>query len=249
MVVTCRRHGSGCDHPRVPTDPCERLWADVYGELQDVGPAHRHLRRVLRRLLQELDYDSAVDVGCGAGHNFALLRGDRALRRLVGVDVAESALVRARRADPQAELLRLDVQQRPLDGSFDLVFSSLLLEHLSDDESALRHLCKMSIDHVVVATVAGDFERYRKLDEQFGHVRNYRRGELEAKLSAAGARVQRSIYWGYPFYSPLVRTLQNRSRVSSTFGPAARAAAGFLYYLYFLNSSRRGDLLIVHARV
>jgi hypothetical protein len=41
----------------------------------------------------------------------------------------------------------------------------------------------------------------------------------------------------------------NRTTPSSVYGTATRAAAALMYALFFLNSSRRGDLLIVHATV
>jgi hypothetical protein len=107
----------------------------------------------------------------------------------------------------------------------------------------------MAARHLVVTTMAGDYERHRPWEEQVGHVRNYRRGELEDRLRDAGFRVLRATYWGFPLYSPLVRRLQNHMRVSSSTGAATRALAAVLYRLYFLNSSRRGDLLIVHATV
>jgi trans-aconitate methyltransferase len=223
------------------------MWREVYGEMQDRGPVHRHMRRLLRRLLAGLDYRSVLDVGCGAGHNLPLLTEGREMERLVGVDVAEEPLARARRG--RGEFRRLDVQSDALDERFDLVFSSLLLEHLPDDAAALRHLRAMADRHLVATTIAGDFERYRRFDEQVGHVRNYRRGELEAKLADAGFRVRQAIYWGFPFYSPLARSLLNRTRPAPAYGPATRLAATALYGLYFLNSSRRGDLLLVHATV
>lgn len=224
------------------------MWREVYGDMQDVGPTHRHMRRLLRGVLAGLDYESVIDVGCGAGHNLPLLTEGRRLRRVVGVDVAEEPLRRARQRG-DAEFRRLDVESTSLDERFDLVFTSLLLEHLADDVAALRNLRAMAGRHLVATTIAGDFDRYRAYDEQVGHVRNYRRGELEAKLRDAGFHVQRAVYWGFPFYSPLTRLALNRTTPSSAYGVATRAAASLMYALYFLNSSRRGDLLIVHATV
>lgn len=226
----------------------DAMWREVYGEMQDVGPTHRHLRRLLGRLLAGLRYETVLDVGCGAGHNLPLIARGRRLRRVVGVDVAEEPLRRAR-ARAQGEFRVLDVQSQTLDERFDLVFSSLLLEHLPDDVAALRNLRTMAAGHLVAATIAGDFRRYRAYDEQVGHVRNYRRGELEAKLADAGFRVRRAIYWGFPLYSPLLRLALNRTTPSSEYGTGTRAAAALLYWLFFLNSSRRGDLLVVHATV
>ena len=56
-----------------PPDDYDAIWRDVYGDMQDVGPTHRHLRRLLAAMLRPLAYRTAIDVGCGAGHNFSLL--------------------------------------------------------------------------------------------------------------------------------------------------------------------------------
>jgi hypothetical protein len=101
--------------------------------------------------------------------------------------------------------------------------------------------------HLLLTTIAGDFERYRAWDEQVGHVRNYRRGELEAMLAARGLRVVEAIYWGAPFYSPITRLAQNRATASAEYGPLQRVAAAVLGGVYYLNSSRRGDLLVILA--
>jgi len=225
----------------------DALWRDAYGQMQATGPVHRHMRRLLGEVLSGLDYRTAIDIGCGAGDNAALLHSAGGLQRLVGVDVSGEALDRARRRTP-GEYRRLDVQAERLDEQFDLVFSSLLLEHLDDDTAALGHMRAMCRQWLVVSTIAGDFDRYRAWDEQVGHVRNYARGELERRLGEAGFEVASARYWGFPFYSPLVRTLQNRAHPSPEFGGLTRLLAAALYRLYFLNSSRRGDLLIVLAR-
>ena len=233
---------------RQASDPrYDELWEDVYGQIQAVGPTHRHLRRLLGKQLAELDYRTVVDVGCGAGDNAALLRRRGGVERLVGLDVSTAALERARACDREGEYELLDIERGALGGTFDLVFSSLLLEHLPDDRAALRNMRAMTGRHLLVATMAGDFERYRAWDEQVGHVRNYARGELERRLAEAGFEVERTVYWGFPLYSPLMRRLQNRTRATAHLGAGARLAAALLYPLFFLNSSRRGDLLIALA--
>jgi SAM-dependent methyltransferase len=226
----------------------DRTWREVYGDMQDVGPVHRHLRRRLRTVLAGLEYADAVDVGCGAGHNLELLSAGRPDVRIAGADVSPEALRRARERG-MTELFDLDIESGALPRRWDLVFSSLVLEHVADDEAALRHMVAMTRRHLVLATMAGDFVRYRPWEEQVGHVRNYRTGELENKLQALGATVGRTHYWGYPFYSPLTRLMQNRFKARASLGPPARVVARLLYALYALNSSRRGDLLIVHATV
>lgn len=214
--------------------------------MQDRGPVHRHMRRLVGRLLRELDYETVLEVGCGAGHNLPLLRIG-APRRIDGLDISATALERARRAG-FGTLYRADVADQPPSGRWDLVFSSLLLEHVPDDLAALAAMRSVCDRHLVVTTIAGDLERYRPWEEQVGHVRNYARGELERKLVQAGFEPVKAVYWGFPFYSPIGRSLQNRMRATPSYGRAMRAVAAATYGLYRLNSRSRGDLLIAHAR-
>jgi ubiquinone/menaquinone biosynthesis C-methylase UbiE len=76
--------------------------------------------------------DHALDLGCGAGAFTAILAARCA--SAVGVDVAEAALRRARQAHPG-----LDFRLAPPDGdlpledsSFDVVWASEVIEHVSD---------------------------------------------------------------------------------------------------------------------
>jgi len=237
------------DGPGTPVlDDYDAIWRDVYGDIQDVGPVHRHLRRLLARLLEPLAFRTAIEVGCGAGHNFPLLLRGRELDELAGVDVSAEALSRAGARWPRAELYELDIQKGAPERSWELVLCSLVLEHLPDDEAALRNMHRMTSGHLLAATIAGDFERYRRWERQMGHVRNYARGELEAKLERAGFTVERTVYWGFPFYSPLARRLHNSMRSEAEFSGATRAAAQLMYLVYWLNSSRRGDLVLALAR-
>lgn len=232
-----------------PSEGYDAIWRDVYGDMQSVGPAHRHLRRLLRTLLDGVEYESAIEVGCGAGHNLPLLSEGRQLDALAGVDISARALEEARTRWPEAELHQLDVQGEAPAGTWDVVLCSLVLEHLEDDDAALRNMRSMCAGHLVVATIAGPFERYAKWERQVGHVRNYRVGELEAKLQRAGFTIERAIYWGFPFYSPLARRLQNFMTSKSEYDAPTSLLARVMYQLYRLNSSRRGDIVLVRARI
>jgi len=227
----------------------DSIWRDVYGDMQEVGPTHRHLRRLLKGLLGEIEFSSAFDVGCGAGHNFPLLVENRSGVRLGGADISPRALERAAEVWPAAELHELDVQTEHADGTWDLVLCSLVLEHIPDDVGALEQMRAMTGRRLVLVTIAGDFERYRPWEEQMGHVRNYRPGELEGKLERAGFEVEEAIYWGFPFYTPLARTLQNRMTSTADYDAGTSLAARIMYWVYWLNSRRRGDLLLVRAGV
>ncbi|MBV9837521.1 MAG: class I SAM-dependent methyltransferase [Solirubrobacterales bacterium] len=224
----------------------DRLWEDVYGDLQEVGPAHRHLARLLARMLGELEYASVLEVGVGFGHNLPVLTARRRISRLAGVDASELA-VRHVAARWVGEFELLNIATERLDQAFDLVCCALVLEHVPDDRAALANMRAMCSKYLLIATIGGRFERYRPWEEQVGHVRNYAPGELQAKLTDAGFELLQTVCWGFPFYSPLARTLQNRIAASHELSAGARLLARLLYAIYFLNSSRRGDLLLVLA--
>lgn len=225
----------------------DRIWAETYGDLQDLGPTHLHMRRIMRQLLARLEYRSALDVGVGYGHNLPLLTEGRQLDRIGGVDISERAIAEVDRKW-RGEFRTLDITSGALTDSYDLVCCALVLEHLHDDEAALRNLRQMTSRYLLITTIGGNFERYLPWERQMGHVRNYAAGELERKLAAAGFEVLEFKRWGFPFYTPLIRTLQNRTTASSDFSSAAKLAGRLLYWLFFLNSSRRGDLLLALAR-
>jgi SAM-dependent methyltransferase len=225
----------------------DRMWDEVYGDLQDFGPTHRHLHRLIRRVLAGLDYESVLDVGVGFGHNLEALTHGRHLTAVAGIDVSERAVEHVASRWP-GDFHRLDITTDFLPARFDLVVCALVLEHLADDAAALANLRRMTSKYLLVATIGGDYERYRPWEGQVGHVRNYAPGKLEARLAAAGLTPVRLIRWGFPLYSPVVRVLQNRMRATHELSPASRLLARVLYFLFFLNSSRRGDLIVALAR-
>jgi 2-polyprenyl-3-methyl-5-hydroxy-6-metoxy-1,4-benzoquinol methylase len=106
----------------------ERLWEAVPEGLE---PAHFSVR--LAFLLDHVEPGGRVlDLGCGEGHLAAELH--RAGVAVVGVDVADEPLRRARARHPALDL-RLIASDGPWeleDSSFDLVWAGEVIEHVAD---------------------------------------------------------------------------------------------------------------------
>jgi SAM-dependent methyltransferase len=226
----------------------DRIWREVYGDIQKYGPVHRHMRRILLKLLAPLKYETVVDVGCGNGNTLLTLTRNKTLKRIVGTDISEEAMKIASERIP-AEYRILDIEKGSLGETYDMVSCSLLMEHVHDDDAAVANLSRMCGKYLLLSTIQGDYDRYRAWEEKMGHVRNYRRGELQEKVEKNGLRILKKIEWGFPFYSPIARRLQNLNPDFGTgkYDAKTKLIASVTGLLYYLNSSSRGDILILLA--
>jgi 2-polyprenyl-3-methyl-5-hydroxy-6-metoxy-1,4-benzoquinol methylase len=139
-----------------------------------------------------------LDVGCGEGQITAELV--RAGFDVVGVDVAEEPLRRARRAHPALDVRLIDERDWPLaDASFDAVFAGETIEHVLDTTGWLSEVRRVlrsggslllsTPEHGPLAMLAAAlspraFER--RFDPRSDHVRFYSRRTLTRLLRDFG---------------------------------------------------------------
>lgn len=225
----------------------DTLWSETWGGMQDIGPVHRHTARLILETVRPLGIRSVLDVGCGNGTNLAALQRDLDLEQVAGIDVSPTALDVARRR-VKGEFWVFDISREPLDRRFDLVLCSQVIEHVEDDDGFLGRLRAMSGRYCFVGTMQG---RMRRSEVYVGHLRNYTRRGLEEKMERAGFAIERVIEWGFPFYSPLYRSLievVGGQQAAVGYGRRDRLVAGLLYQLYRLNMATRGDVLMILGR-
>ena len=226
----------------------EDLWAGCWGEMQDIGPVHRHMRRLIVDMVRPLRPRSVLDVGCGNGANLRALQADGGVEEAVGIDLAAAAIETAKRR-VQGEFLVMDIEKEPpLNRTFDLVLSNQVIEHLHDDDAFLAKLREMCSGYCLIGTMQG---RMRSSEVHIGHLRNYTTPGLQEKMRRAGFTIERTVGWGFPFYSPLYRSAiewigGNAKQIQ--YDRKDRIIASALYNLYRLNSSKKGDVLMILAR-
>lgn len=101
----------------------------------------RHLEIYLDRMFDYLTMSGAervLDAGCGEGIVYRAMRERGWRGRWTGFDFSGEAVEFARRASPDAVWLHGSAYELPFtDKSFDLVFSSQVLEHLPNPERPL----------------------------------------------------------------------------------------------------------------
>lgn len=221
----------------------DAMWQD-YSDNRHYGPTARHIRRLMWQAIAPLQFESVLDVGCGEGSMLDMVARLRPSAALAGVDLSPEAVALSQHRMPTAEFQVLDVVSSHLPRQFDLVVCNDVMEHVADDVAVLRNLRAMTRRWCLIVTLQG---RMRSYERQVGHVRNYRPGELRAKMQSAGFHVTGQLDWGWPFYSPLYREVMHlipQGAMTGEFGPMRRLAARLQYALFSLNSSRRGDYVI-----
>ena len=228
----------------------DQIWSGGWDDMRRYGPMARHSRRLMQDMTRGLAPRSILDVGCGEGSMLAALAEAHPGAALAGVEISENAVALARRGLPGADISALDVATAKLAKTFDLVVCADVVEHIADDQAALHNMAAMTAagGAVVVATLQG---RMRRFESDIGHMRNYAKGELAAKMTAAGLTVDKVIAWGFPFYSPLYRDLLevigNRGTMGA-FGTGKKLLSQLIYTVFLLNSARRGDYIFVRGR-
>jgi ubiquinone/menaquinone biosynthesis C-methylase UbiE len=149
--------------------------------------------------------DRVLDLGCGAGrHAFEIYRRgghvialDRDDTELKGVQAILAAMVELGEGpgDASAGPVRGDALVLPFpDGTFDRIVASEVLEHVPDDEGAMRELARVLRPGGSIAVTVPRFgpelvcwalsSQYHETEG--GHVRIYRRSELTERLRRSG---------------------------------------------------------------
>lgn len=133
----------------------------------------------MEHIVQEIDVlqpQSLLDVGCGDGRLFKMLKSP--VPRMLGVDLAESAVHFARGFNPGAEFLITDAKD--IKEVFDAVVAIEVLEHIPDDDVSgfLKTLAaRTKPNGVVIISVPSDVTPVQKK-----HFRHYTVALLREQL-------------------------------------------------------------------
>jgi len=165
-----------------------------------------------------------LDIGCGMG---GTLRELEKLGAATGVDISSRAVEFSRRRGCR-DVRRIDGLSLPFrEGSFDLVVSLDVIEHIEDDVAALREYGRvLAPSGRLLITVPAFSWLWSRHDDDNLHLRRYTRRFLRSRLAAAGLRPERITYF-CTFLFPLVVLVRlwERMRPRPPEVPAGQALA------------------------
>jgi SAM-dependent methyltransferase len=147
------------------------------------------LSDLIERRIRLPENPRILEIGCGTGHNFGMLG------RFGQVDATE---VDAPAREVATQRLGREIGAAPLpeltgvpDGAYDLIALLDVLEHVSDDEGALRSIrSKLAPGGRILVTVPAYQWMWSAHDEIHHHHRRYSRASLRRVAGAAGCRVE-----------------------------------------------------------
>ena len=142
--------------------------------------------------------DNVLDFGTGEGYFLEQLK-ERGVtfKSLVGIDLREDALNRARLINPSYEFIKVDLFDWNVGHkSFDLVIASEVLEHLNDPSRFLERLSFLSRGHLLLTVPLEPWFRLMNLLR----CRNIRR---------FGNHPEHINHWGYGEFMKFVSTYVN----------------------------------------
>lgn len=217
----------------------ESPWADSHYQRHYVWPA-------VRSLLPDVDGRTVLDAGCGLGH-YAAWFAERGAS-VVGIDASTEALATARdRCGDEVTFHRQDLTERfefAADGTFDLVFSNLVLDHVEEWRPVFSEFARvLRSDGLLVFSTIHPLRRY------LNH-----REELESYYETEGYVVE----WGSTdarvesYYRPMGEIINSLAETGFSVAEFREARPQAEYEASqpdrYENAMARPDTLCVRAR-
>jgi len=163
----------------------------------------RYLLRlwVVKRLIGGLNAGDFVEIGAASGH-IAQWMSDKCGMRGTAVEISPSALEMMRerlQGNDRVHIFDRDSKYLPNDTQADLLLSMEVLEHIEDDDAALKNWFDLIRPggHLILSVPAHQ-SKFSAEDEMVGHFRRYDKRPLNDQLKRIGFEQPRILSYGFP---------------------------------------------------
>lgn len=173
----------------------EKIGSDTYS--QSIASAYRYMDWMLSPFRDYLHGD-IVEIGIGHGSYYEAIVP---LGKYLGIDIDERAIARAKGRFPNGNFAQADIchhgfLDRLLPTKADSIISINVLEHISDDATAISNLVDAikSGGRLMISVPAMGF-LYNDLDRLAGHHRRYTIDYLRSRMSRLPVDIERLCYF------------------------------------------------------
>lgn len=150
--------------------------------------------KILSRYFHAGKQAAIADIGCGTGGNLSTLQKHG---NVLGLDISQQALDYCKsKGFTNVHLMPSDTPNTGLgDNCVNLITMFDVLEHISDDSSALREYYRiLKPGGMLFLTVPAFKFLWSELDDHVHHIRRYTKPKLENLLTEAGFELVKSSY-------------------------------------------------------
>jgi SAM-dependent methyltransferase len=209
-----------------------------------------YLLRLMLKEMPQKSVKSVADIGCGLGIKTATMAGYFDHADVWGYDFSKAGI------DAAAEYHKVknlhfateDITESHYNKRFDLITAFDVLEHIDDWKGLTKKLIGVNNKYMLISSPVGKMRPY---EVHIGHVRNFKRNEIEAFMESQGYKTVKTFYAGFPFHSPLVRDLTNV--FYKDYADLPQSEMSFLskrmhdvwYFLFrYLSFKQKGDIFV-----
>lgn len=165
----------------------------------------------LREVLPTEHCDTILDVGCGAGAITIALKDVLKPSRIVGLDLSNAMINKARELDTdhKVEWLEKSIYDMDTNTIFDLVVCADVVEHMEDDVKFMQQLALLGkkivirvpledsiFNRILLATKI--YDPWKDTQVRYGHIHHYSVNQLEEVFTKAGLKIERSVFKPMP---------------------------------------------------
>lgn len=163
-------------------------------------------RKYLIDLLKNTPKNSKIlDIGCSSGILLKDLEDNGfAPENLFGIDISEKAIANCKR-NQLANTFVMDAQNITLNETFDVIIASDCLEHLQEDEKALKNWKSLLKSNGTMYVFVPAFSFLWSYHDTINHhFRRYTKRELKTKLQQQDFIITRASYWNFMLFFPIL---------------------------------------------
>lgn len=189
-----------------------KILAHEYDEKREGSKNGRYYSKEwLRWMVKRINipkHASILDIGCGTGILYEILKEEKLECKYVGIDLSESMIEVGKKRYPGIDLQVMDSENLDFkDKSFDIVFMRSVLHHLPHPVKAIQEMSRVSRGVVLISepskNILTEFPRYlaKKFTSHFDpeHT-HYSKKELKTLLQQGNITDFKLYHFGYLAY-------------------------------------------------